>query len=150
MVAEFLNRARSSSHELDTRLMAGRSSKEPVAGDQRHSERFGKRNIDRVVSREIVSQVPDARQHETVRVPVQRESRENRKSRAAAFAVNLATDRVAPDGVRDLDIDQMRGMQRRATANSRSSMSRAGGVCRSTSTRAEASTTITRGRARPG
>jgi hypothetical protein len=49
-----------------------------------------------------------------VRVPVQRKSRENRKSRAAAFAVNLAANRVAPDGVRDLYIDQMRGMQRLA------------------------------------
>src|ERR1700730_7019331 len=94
--------------------MTGRPGEPPVAGDQRHSERLGKRNVDRIISREVVSQVPDARQQETVRMPGQRKSRKNRKSRAAAFAVNLAADRIAPDGVRDLYIDQMRGMQRLA------------------------------------
>ena len=46
-----------------------------------------------------------------MRIAVQRESGEDRKRRAAAVALDLAADRIAADRVRDLDIDQVRGVQ---------------------------------------
>jgi hypothetical protein len=48
--------------------MTGRVGEAPIASKQRDLERFGKRNIDAVVSLEIVSEIPDAEQQGIVRI----------------------------------------------------------------------------------
>ncbi len=95
-------------------MMAGRGGEASVAREQRSVERFGKGYVDGVIGRQVVSQIPDARQKEIMRVSVQRKIREIGESGAAAFAIDLAIRRVTLDHLCDLDIEQMRGVQRLA------------------------------------
>jgi|GEM_PF-3637018 len=92
--------------------MAGRGGKTLIAREQRSVERFRKGHVDRIVSREIVPQIPDPRQKEIVRISAQGKIREVGKSRTAAFAIDLALCRISPDHLRDFDIEQMRHVQR--------------------------------------
>ena len=94
--------------------MAHRTGETPVAGDQRHIQRFGEGDVGSVVSREVVPQIPDTGQKETVRIAVHRKLGEYCESCAAAFAVDLTTERVTAECVRDLDIEQLRRVQRQA------------------------------------
>src|SRR2546429_4798802 len=104
------------SHQFDMSMMPGRAGETPVKGDQRRIQRFGEGDVRGIVSREVVPQIPDTRQQGTVRIAVQRKVGEYRESCAAAFAVDLTTDCVAAQRVRDLDIEQMRRVQRQARA----------------------------------
>ncbi len=93
-------------------MVASRSGKTLVARKQRCVERFGKGDIDGIVGREIVPQIPDALQKEIVRVSAEGKVSEVGKSRAAAFVVDLALCRIPADDLRNFDIEQMRRMQR--------------------------------------
>ena len=99
------------SHQLDACAMASRAGEAPVTSDQRNLELFRKRNIDGIVGRQIVSQIPDPEQQGVVRIPIQREVCEIGERCLAALAVDFAPCREATDHVRDLDIEQMRGVQ---------------------------------------
>jgi hypothetical protein len=90
-------------------MMASRSGETLVARKQRSVERFGKGDVDGIIGREIVPQIPDTRQKEIMRVSAEGEVSE---SRAAAFAVDLALCRIPADDLRNFDIEQMRRMQR--------------------------------------
>ena len=52
-------------------MMASRSGETLVARQQRSVERFGKRDVDGIIGREIVPQIPDARQKDVMRVTLQ-------------------------------------------------------------------------------
>ena len=93
-------------------MMASRSGETPVARKQRSVERFGKGDGDGIRGGEIVSQIPDPRQKEIMRVSAEGKVSEVGKSRAAAFVVDLALCRIPADDLRDFDIEQMRRMQR--------------------------------------
>jgi hypothetical protein len=93
-------------------MMAGGCGETPIAREQRSIESFGKGNVDGVVSREIVPQIPDSGQKEVVRISAQGEIREVGESRATAFVVDLAIRCVSANHLRDLDIEQMRRVQR--------------------------------------
>ena len=92
--------------------MASRSGETLVARKQRSVERFGKGDVDGIIGREIVPQIPYTRQKEIMGVSAEGKVSEVGKSRAAAFAVDLALCRIPADDLRDFDIEQMRGMQR--------------------------------------
>ena len=92
--------------------MAGRAGEAPLAGDQRSLELFGKGNVRCVVSRQIVSKIPDAEQQGIVRIAVQRKIREISECRLATLAVDFAPRRLSADRVRNLDVEQMRRVQR--------------------------------------
>ena len=92
--------------------LSSRSGEPLVARKQWCVERFGKGDINGVVGREIVPQIPDTRQQEIMRVSAEGKVSEVGKSRAAALVVDLALCRVPADDLRDFDIEQMRRMQR--------------------------------------
>jgi hypothetical protein len=93
-------------------MMASRGAETLIARNQRGVERFGKGDIDGIVGREIVPQIPNTRQKEIMRVSVEGKISEVGESRATAFAVDLALGRVPADDLRNFDVEQMRRMQR--------------------------------------
>src|SRR5260370_33080146 len=93
-------------------MMAGRNGETAVQVEQRHVQRFGEGDVDGVIGCEVVPQIPDSGQKETVGIAVQRKVGEKSESCTAMVVVDLATDCVAADRVRDFDVEQMRGVQR--------------------------------------
>ena len=100
------------SYQFDSCMMASRSGETLVARKQRSVERFGKGDVDGIIGREIVPQIPDTRQKKIMRVSAEGKVSEVGESRAAAFAVDLALCRIPADDLRNFDIEQMRRMQR--------------------------------------
>ncbi len=92
--------------------MTCRTSETPIACKQRSIERFGERNVNSVERSEVVPQFPNPRQQEIVRIPSQRKVCEIGERRAAALLVDVAMRGVPPDHLRDLDVQQVRGVQR--------------------------------------
>jgi transposase len=106
------SRSRRLSNQLDACMMAGRGGEASITREQRSVERLGEGDVDGVVSREIVPQIPDARQKEIMRISVHGKIREIGESRAATFTIDLAVRRISPNHLRDFDVEQMRSMQR--------------------------------------
>ena len=100
------------SRQFDPRTMTGCCSKMTVAREQRSVERFSKGDVNGVVGREIVPQVPDTRQKEVMRISVQGKVCQVGQSRTATVIIDFATRRIPPDHLRDFDIEQMRRVQR--------------------------------------
>lgn len=69
------------SHQFDRCKMAGRGGETLVAREQRRAERFGKGDIDGVIGREIVPEIPHARQRNSCGYP--RKGKSVRSARAA-------------------------------------------------------------------
>jgi len=67
--------------------VAGCGGDAPVARQQRRIERFCKGDVDGVVGREVVPQVPYARQEEIARIPGKRKVREVGQRCAATLLV---------------------------------------------------------------
>ena len=82
-----------------------------VAREKRHIERLGESDIDGVIRGEIVPQFPDTLQKEVVAITAKRKIGENGKRRPAALRLHLAGYRIAANDMRDLDIEQMGGVQ---------------------------------------
>jgi hypothetical protein len=100
------------SEQLYSRMLAGGCGKAPVARQERCVKRLGQCDIGGVIGREVAPQIPDARQKEIMRIPPQCEVGEVRQSQAAAFNTDISIRGVAPDDLRDLDIEQMRRVER--------------------------------------
>lgn len=96
--------------------MTASRSQAPVACQQWRIERFGKHNIGSVISGQIVRQFPNARQQNIMPVSSKRKIGQVGKGQPAAPGIDLAGGSVAPDHLRDFDIEQMRGMECLATA----------------------------------
>ena len=92
--------------------MAGGSGQAPIAHQQSGIERFSKRDIDSVPGRQIVPQIPNARQEKIMRITQQGKVREVGKDNAAALAIDIAIRGVAPDHLSDFDIKQLRRVKR--------------------------------------
>src|ERR1700722_4824468 len=99
------------SHQLDPCVMTGRSGETSITCEQRSIERFGKGDVGGIIGREIVSQIPDTRQKESVRISMQGKIREVGESRTATFAIDFSLRRISPDHLRDFDVEQMRCVQ---------------------------------------
>ncbi len=93
-------------------MVAGRGRQTLVACKQRSVERFSKGNVDSVIGREVVPQFPNTRQKEIMRVSTHGKVREVDKSRAATLGVDCPACCVSPDNLRNLDIKQVRCVQR--------------------------------------
>src|ERR1700680_3255192 len=100
------------SYQFDSCMMAGRSGETLVARKQRSVERFGKGDVDGIIGREIVPQIPDTWQKEIMRVSAEGKVSEVGESRAAAFAVDLALCRIPADAPRNFGFERVRRMQR--------------------------------------
>lgn len=98
------------SHHLNTRPMTRRSRETSVASEQRSIERFGEGDVDGIVGREILPQIPNARQKELMRISVQGKIGEVGESHASAFAVDLAARGITSEHLRDFNIEQIRRM----------------------------------------
>jgi hypothetical protein len=94
--------------------MPGSSGKTSIARKQRSVERLGESDINGIIGGKIVSQLPNARQEEIVRISMQGKVGEVGESRTTAFAINLTICRIPAEHLRDLEIEQMRNMQRLA------------------------------------
>ena len=86
-------------------MVAGRSSETFVAGEQWRIERFGQGDINGVIGREIIPQIPDARQKEIVWVSVHRKVCEVGKSHAATIYIYLAVRSITTHHLRDFDVE---------------------------------------------
>ena len=102
----------SSSHKFDPRMMTRGSSEALVAREQRRIERLGESDVDSIIGREIVPQLPDARQQKAVRIATQRKIGQVGERLSAALVVDLTGCRIAADHMGDFDVEQMRRMER--------------------------------------
>ena len=94
-------------NQCDLCVVSGRGGEAPVARQKLRIQRLGQRDIDRVVRRQIMPQIPDPRQQEVVRVTPQREVGEIVECRPAARAVNLPARRLTAKYLGRFNIDQM-------------------------------------------
>ena len=100
------------SHQLNSRVMTGRRGETVVACQQRGVERFGQRDIDSIIGREVIPQIPNARKKKIMRVTPQWKIRKIGERRAPAFTIDLAFCRIPADHLRDFDVEQIRRVQR--------------------------------------
>jgi hypothetical protein len=70
-------------HEVDPGAVPGRGSDAAVASQKPRIERLRQRDVNRVVSREVVPQLPDPRQQHVVRITVQRKIGQSPEPRTA-------------------------------------------------------------------
>jgi hypothetical protein len=92
-------------------MAAGRG-QTSVASQQWHVERLGECDIGGIIGRQVVPQIPNARQKEIVRVSPQGKVCQVGESHAAALAIDFAFCGVAPNHLCDFHIKQMRRMER--------------------------------------
>jgi len=91
--------------------MAGRSGKPAVAREQWSVKCLRKCDVDCIISREIMAQIPDARQKKIVRMPLKGKSGQHLKSGAAMLAANLSSGCISTQDLRHFGVDQMRRVQ---------------------------------------
>jgi len=92
--------------------MTWRLRQTPIACQKWRVERFRQRNVDGVVCRQIVAQVPDAFHKEVVRIARKRQVSQVVERCAAALCIDFTRERVSAQDLRDLHIEQMRRVQR--------------------------------------
>ena len=103
--------ARVASDELDARAVRWCFREALVAGEKRCIERFSKGYVYGVVRGKVVSQVPNARHQDAVRIPGEWEAGEIVQRSAAALCFHFAGERVAAQNLRHLHVKQMRRVQ---------------------------------------
>ena len=121
---------------------------EALPGEQRRGEGFGEGDVYSIIGRQIVPQFPDPRQKQVVRIPAEGEVDQIGERRASTIRIELAGRRIPANDLRHFDIDQMGACIVCRESNSRRSTASAADVRSSTSSIAEASTTIIGCRAR--
>jgi len=92
--------------------MARRSCEASVARQKRRIQRLGKRDVDGIVGREIVPQVPYPRQKDAVGISPKGKVEEVVQRRAAPLRIDFAGGGVPSNDLGDLDIDEVGRMQR--------------------------------------
>src|SRR5690348_9893837 len=100
--------------QFDPRAMAGGGGKAAVAGHQWRLERLGQRNIGSVIGRQVVPQLPYARQQEIMRISPRGKVGQIRQGYAATLALDFSSRSVTADDLRNFDIEQVRRVERLA------------------------------------
>jgi len=108
---KFVYTALSRSDELDARAVRWCFREALVAGEKRCIERFSKGDVHGVVRGKVISQVPNARHQDAVRIPGEREAGEIVQRSAAALRFHFAGECVAAQNLRHLHVKQMRRVQ---------------------------------------
>ena len=129
-------------------MLGGCCGQAPIAREQRGIKRLGEGDVNGIVSREVVSQTPDPLKQRIVGMPAQRKLGQVGESRSTKVRIEFPMPRISPHRLCDFDVKQMRRVQRQSESNSRLSIIAAARMCRTTSTKTDASTTITGGRVR--
>jgi len=98
-------------HSFDLDVTTRGVGKAPVVRQQRRVERLRRRDIDSILSRQIVAQLPDARQQKPVRITANRKIGQIGERRAAVLRLDRTVCRVATENWRYLDVQQMGRVQ---------------------------------------
>lgn len=98
-------------HHLYRHMPASGRSQASVARQQWSVESLGQGDIDGIVSRKIAPQFPDARQQDIVRISAQGKIREVGNGVKPSRRIHLTRERVSANDLRNLDVEEMRGMQ---------------------------------------
>lgn len=93
---------------LDGRVTGYGQSKVAVRGDERYLEHLGERDVDDVVRREVVTELPRTRHEVESWIPGYGQHREVVERFADAVGVHVSPTFETPEGVDDLDIDEIR------------------------------------------
>src|SRR5579863_1746672 len=91
--------------------MAWHPPKRRIASDQRRAQRFCKSNEDRVVGGQVVSHLPDAVAELYMRIADQDEFAKVRPRVRNPLIAELSSRAQAPQGVQNLDIDEVRSVE---------------------------------------
>src|SRR5579883_2706877 len=94
--------------------MSCRGGEAPVACEERRVQDLRKRYVDGIVSGEAIAKLPRAGEQQAVGVAPHWEAQEVVDDFAAATRVNLARRGESADDLRDLHVEQVRGVQRLA------------------------------------
>jgi hypothetical protein len=95
--------------------VAGRFPEPGIARQKRRRESFGQSNVSGVVCGQTLPEIPDPSEKEVVGIARQREIAEILESIAGPHLRDLPFPTIAPQDLRDLQIDQMGRVQRLAT-----------------------------------
>jgi hypothetical protein len=128
--------------------MTSRGGEALVPGEQRRGEGFGEGDVYSIIGRQIVPQFPDPRQKQVVRIPAEGEVDQIGEHRASTIRIELAGRRIPANDPRHFDIDQMECVHCLSRDEQPPPTASAADVRSSTSSIAEASTTIIGCRAR--
>jgi hypothetical protein len=110
--AEFTAMAiRARLYQFDVGAMTGGCGQTPVARQQGYVEHLGQRDIGGIIGRQIVPQIPNARQKEIVRIPPQRKVSQIGEGHATAGAIDFAICGIPSHYLCDFHIKQMRSVE---------------------------------------
>ena len=82
----------------------------PIACQQRYIEHGREGDVNRVIRRQIASQLPDARQKDVMSIPAQRKVGEIQERLTTAFRVDFPSGSIPADGLCHFNVEQMRRM----------------------------------------
>lgn len=99
------------SHQLDAGAMAGGRGQAPFARDKHGVEPFGESDIRGVIGREIVPQLPNARQQNVMGITLERQIGEIGESGLARCRIDIAGRDIAADHLGNFDVEQMGSVQ---------------------------------------
>ena len=102
---------RAVSRQLDACPNPRRRSEPSVARQKRRAKGLSQGDIGGVVGGEVLPQLPNPQRERIVRPTPQAECSEIVESLARPFGQNLARGRVAPQDLKDLEVDKMRRME---------------------------------------
>ena len=93
-------------------MVAGRRGEGGVPREQRGGKGLGQRDIGRIVCRYIVSELPDPGKEYVVRIAGQGQAKQIFEGLSAPSGIEVPPNRVAPEDLGDLEIDEVWGMKR--------------------------------------
>ena len=105
-------RCRIELYQFDLRVMTGGCGQTSIARQQWCVEHLGQRDIGGIIGRQIVPQIPNARQEEIVRISMQGKVGQVGEGQTAALAADFAVREIASDHLRNFHIKQVRRVER--------------------------------------
>jgi len=102
---------RAASRHLDARPNPRRRSKPSVPRKERRAEDLGQGDVSGIVGGEVLPQLPNPQGERVMRPTAQAECGEIVERFARPFGRNLPGGRVAPQDLKDLEVEKMRRMQ---------------------------------------
>ncbi len=91
--------------------MSGSPREGGVPCNERGIERFGKRDVSRIVRCQVVPERPDSKEEDVVRVTVQRQISEIFECLLAPLAVHFTGEGIATQDLNNFEVKHMRGVQ---------------------------------------
>ena len=99
-------------NDFDAGTVSGSPRQRGVPRNQRRIERFRKSKVSRVVGCQVAPERPDSKEENVVWITVQRQIGEIFECLLAPLRVHFAGEGIAPQDLRNLKIEHMRGVCR--------------------------------------